>query len=107
MTTVPTVEQIDAFAANLQDWLQAKWRAAGNVGRPEKIRVEYGTKYARLVRYEEGVELSGSAYGFIDRLNGDLLKADGWKKPAKHARGSIFNENPLTGCGPYGMAYRR
>jgi hypothetical protein len=27
--------------------------------------------------------------GFIDLTNGDILKADGWKAPAKHARGNI------------------
>lgn len=34
-----------------------------------------------------------SVYCFIDASNGDLLKAEGWKKPAKGKRGSIFNPN--------------
>ena len=40
---------------------------------------------------------SKSVYCFIDLSNGDLLKADGWKKPAKGKRGSILNENSDVG----------
>lgn len=37
---------------------------------------------------------------------GDILKPDGWKKPAKHARGNLFNADKGIGCvGPYGVQY--
>jgi hypothetical protein len=49
---------------------------------------EPGRKYARLVT-ENPTGNSRSALGFIDLTNGDILKADGWKAPAKHARGNI------------------
>ena len=49
-----------------------------------------GRKFVRLVREAELYPGSSrSAFGFIDMSNGDILKADGWKKPAKHARGNI------------------
>lgn len=59
-----------------------------------------GIKYLRVVttnRYKDSYgNLSSngrSVYCFIDAANGDLLKAAGWKTPAKGARGSIFNDN--------------
>lgn len=61
-----------------------------------------GSKYIRVVKKDP----HASAYAFI-APNGDILKPAGWAAPAKHARGSIYNENPLEGCGPYGMAYLR
>lgn len=55
---------------------------------------EAGPKYARIVsrcplKDERGRNYHQSAYCFIDLSNGDILKADGWKKPAKHPRGNI------------------
>lgn len=48
-----------------------------------------GPRYARLVRVRPGEERGGSVYCFIDLTNGNLLKAAGWKTPAKGARGNI------------------
>lgn len=53
----------------------------------ETVGVMPGKKYARLVTQLNGA--NRSAMGFIDLTNGDILKADGWKAPAKHARGNI------------------
>jgi hypothetical protein len=48
-----------------------------------------GPKYARLVVVRPGETRGGSVYCFIDMTNGNLLKAAGWKTPAKGARGNI------------------
>jgi hypothetical protein len=102
----PTTEQIENFRALLNDMIV---RHQEGTKLPENCRetigLEFGKRYARIVR-KRG-ELSCSAYGFVDLENGDLLKAASWKAPAKHARGSVFNANPLDGCGPYGMDYLR
>lgn len=58
-----------------------------------------GKKYVRIVR-------KGSAYCFIDKTNGDILKAASWKAPAKGARGNIYAADPLAGVTPYGAVYR-
>jgi len=71
------------------------------------ITLEHGPKFTRVVRSElnsKGVPEHRSVYCFIQNDNGDILKAAGWKAPAKHARGNIFN-NLLEGCGPYGADY--
>lgn len=64
-----------------------------------------GKRYVRIVRRDVG---QGSAHAFIDLTNGDVLKPEGWKKPAKHARGNLFDEKKGLGAmGPYGPAYLR
>ncbi len=48
-----------------------------------------GRKYIRIVNTAYG---SRSVFCFVEATTGDVLKADGWKRPAKHARGNIFDE---------------
>jgi len=58
-------------------------------------------KYIRLVKVDG---LSRSAFGFVSTLNGDVLKADGWKRPAKGVRGNIFDSNHGLGrASPYSV----
>lgn len=61
------------------------------------IEAQEGPKYIRLVRVEffNGERTKGgSAFGFVDKTNGNVLKAAGWKAPAKNfARGNIFAED--------------
>jgi len=71
---------------------------------PDKLELMEGRRYFRVVRV--GVNnLHRSAYCFVDRTNGDVLKPAGWKGPAKHARGNIFTDH--IGVGPYGAHYLR
>jgi len=64
-----------------------------------------GSKFVRIVR-EGGCQRS--VHCFIDRQTGDVLKAAGWKAPAKHARGNLFDAKQGLGLmGPYGPAYLR
>lgn len=67
-----------------------------------------GKKYWRIVAKDEGVSPSGSAWAFINTENGDLLKPAGWSRPAKHARGNIYDaQGGMKTVGPYGPAYMR
>jgi hypothetical protein len=78
-----------SFAAHLEDKLssssKAKFPDCPSCWRT--LSWEEGPKYVRLVVESGG---SRSAYGFIEKASGDILKAESWKKPAKHARGSIY-----------------
>lgn len=65
-----------------------------------------GPKYVRVTKHMPG-SMGGSAYCFVSRENGDVLKPAGFKTPAKHARGNIYDADPVKGCGPYGVAYLR
>jgi len=66
-------------------------------------RVGFGRLYARV--YLEQRSGSRSVYCFVDRSNGDVLKAASWKTPAKHVRGNIYAADPLAGVGVYGANY--
>lgn len=67
--------------------------------------VEFGRKYARIVS-NPGTS-HASAWGFIEILTGDILKANGWKGPAKHARGNIGTSQYGRGYTWTGPAYLR
>jgi hypothetical protein len=61
-----------------------------------RFALEAGKRYIKVVQSEDwpnGANTGRSVYCFIDASNGDLLKAAGWKAPAKGKRGSIFNDN--------------
>lgn len=68
--------------------------------------LERGQKYIRVVQVSMG---SRSAFCFLDG-DGNIYKADGWKKPAKGIRGRLSDPNYSIGKGltVYGGAtYRR
>lgn len=68
------------------------------------VRIDLGKRYAKLVKTSK---VSGSVYCFVDLNNGDILKPAGWSKPAKTARGNIFNENTWSTLHWTGPAYLR
>ncbi len=82
-----------------------------NLKAPKLVK-DPGRRYVRIWRRELDNDGNirndnrGSAYCFIDK-NGDILKPDGWKKPAKHARGNIFDADPLEAVNPHGANYLR
>ncbi len=73
----------------------------------DKLSVEPGRRYAKIVRsYSTGG--GRSVFCFVDLTNGDVLKSETWKKPAKHARGSIFTpDNGASAINEYGAHYMR
>ena len=80
----------------------------------ETLKPNEGERYIKISRISENVDpqtgrpIVSSAYGFIDRTNGDVLMAASWRAPAKHARGNIFQpDNGLACVGPYGIAYMK
>lgn len=71
-------------------------------------------RYLRVVRRDvdhktgQPIENSGSVHAFIDKTTGNVLKAAGWKAPAKGVRGNIHDEhNGLARMGPHGPAYNK
>lgn len=92
---------------NMADALvKARWEkswAESGKERPSWVAVpeithETGKRYVRIVKRERNPQTGelcerGSAFCFIDTTNGDILKAAGWKAPAKGKRGSIFSDD--------------
>lgn len=99
---------LEAFRGLLLHFLKNEYRETlrSVEGSKIEVRIDKGRRYARIF---SSMPLSADLriYGFIDLRNGDLLMAASYKTPAKHARGNIFSDNPLSGCTTYGMEYLR
>jgi len=66
-----------------------------------------GDKRWRIVVKDRPEDKGGSAFGFIDFVTGDLLKAASYAAPAKGARGNLFDKNTWKDSfTAYGMAYK-
>lgn len=98
------------FAVLLQAMFDETCKDMAHIERTT-VRLDKGKRYVRIVNHKTSVSTGeccgSSAYGFIDTTNGDILKSESWKSPAKHARGSIYDANPIACCGRYSIAYLR
>lgn len=80
----------------------AEWKRMGYTLPPPVFTLQHGSKYIRVVMsYPDPRNLevmtSSSAYCFLDG-EGNIYKAESWKKPAKGIRGHIDNDKkPLLG----------
>ena len=64
-----------------------------------RIEVTEGRRYWKVVEYSS----QGTVHGFVDKTNGDVLKAETFYKPAKHARGNVLSEeNGMEAITPNG-----
>ena len=71
-----------------------------------ELSINKGRRYDKVVKEDKGTHHSKSVWGFIDKTNGNILKAESWKKPStKNARGNIYEDDCMLFCGPYGPAY--
>jgi hypothetical protein len=106
--------QVELFVPALQEFCNQQNTAAEIYS--YVITAEFGPKNIRIVRRElwkshgpDAEPTNGSVHCFIDAATGNILKADGWKRPAKGIRGSIFAQGFDLGRAvtQYGAAYAR
>lgn len=89
-----------SFEEALAAWLKRAQEITGDVG---TLSIDpNGKKYIRIVVSGNG--MGRSVHCFVDRATGNVLKAEGWKRPAKHARGSIYILGQ-EGVGRFGAHY--
>lgn len=115
-------ERIEAFVKQADEITAKHWGDAKlTYARPPEHTVEYGSKWAKVftMREAEGCRHEkGSIYAFIALVDmqtstlgtvkaGDIHKAASYKLPAKHKRGSVFDEGFNNCLTPYGVAYLR
>lgn len=63
------------------------------------VLVKFGQKYAKLI-------VKGSVFCFVDMASGNVLKAAGWKAPAKGVRGNINDASDgMNAVNVYGANY--
>lgn len=96
-----TNEQLDEFLLMAQATVDASYDQfmpqPRNIDGPVLI-IEKGRRYARIVATDNRRD-QRSVWGFVDMTNGDLLKANSWKAPAKNfARGNIFDGDRGLNC---------
>lgn len=89
-----------ALSEHLRESAPILYEDAAYRERELAIRLEAGPKFVRVMK-------GSSAYAFIEKATGNILKPASWRspEPKKIPRGSIYGANPLAGCGPYGVAY--
>jgi hypothetical protein len=96
MSRIVTDEQIETFLETCRSIAHKPYESGEYVGERPTFKAMIGAKYARIVRCLRNGE---SAHCFIDLDTGDVLKADGWKRPAKKPRGNLFDDDG----GAYGL----
>ena len=104
----------NTFETALQEWFEGCQKILRDymekefpTNPPEHLELKVGPKYAKVSKVRDGMD-GGSAWAFVDKTNGDVLKPASWRAPAKHARGNIYDEHKgLKFIGPYGPAYLR
>jgi hypothetical protein len=66
------------------------------------VTVHSGRKFDRVVLSNP----HASAFCFVRKSDGDVMKTKNWKGPAKHPRGTIFTDDPTKyGVDEYGAVY--
>lgn len=60
----------------------------------EDFGIQAGKRYDRITSITHGE--ARSVHAFIDRESGDVLKAAGWKAPAKGPRGNVATPEGLA-----------
>ena len=108
MNNTTSFEQaLESFVAGCQRMVTENDKSYANVQFNTTLSIDpKGRKYIRIVRTDSAG--GRSVHCFVNKTNGDVLKAAGWKAPAKHARGNIHDEyNGMKWMGVYGPAYLR
>jgi len=82
-----------AFVAKVQAHISGV-QHAGDYG--TVLTIERGNRYMKIVAAHgmRGTDGQRSVWGFVDKTNGDILKAATWRAPAKNfARGNIYRDD--------------
>ncbi len=106
-------DKLKTFVEGIQAKVNARFAKQYPNMTPPVMTTMKGKRYVRVVQTDlhtgsPNLLAGRSVHCFVDMTNGDVLKAAGWKGPAKHARGNIFNDNNgLDGVSVWGAAYLR
>ena len=86
-------EAMDNLLVKIQEDYD-KWGSRSGINKKMDLSLKPGRKFIKVVH-------NNSVWGFVAKvdgvhkglpmLKGDILKAAGWRPPAKHSRGSIFD----------------
>lgn len=96
----------DKFMGHVNSVFDKYWNDMGFTHSKSSFEVVEGKRYVKVVRNDVSQK---SVHLFVDKTNGNVLKAKSWKGPeTKNPRGNIFNEdNGLGSLTPHGTVYLR
>ena len=103
MKTLPDIDDAIAdFVPKVQKMIVEHYEEKFSNLEPPVLSVKNGSKYTKIIKTNNQI----SVWGFIDRSNGNVLKAESWRKPAKHARGNLYDpDSGMKYIGIYGPYY--
>lgn len=84
---------INEYMDRIRDLLDVHYQRYSNLSAPT-VTYDMGRKNCRIVLIDENgptIPANRRVHSFVDRTNGDILYAAGWKGPAKHARGNVLD----------------
>ncbi len=91
--------KFDTFFQGCKDVRDAYWERMDFTHEKDVFSYKVGRRYVKIT-------CGYSVHTFVDMTNGDVLKPAGHSKPAKHARGNIYDkDNGLKGMTPHGPYY--
>ena len=111
MNPIDVQERLNGYVDMVQHKMNDYWNSMNftNDGRDNEvpvIEIEYGNKYARVI-HRDYSGFQRSVHSFVNMINGDILKAGGWKAPAPNGvRGNIFTDDfGASVVNNYGASY--
>jgi hypothetical protein len=100
--------RLDRWLWTAQDLVNKYYASSFPNLTPSLLEMSDGRRYIRVDCICNGGSGQRSVWAFIDKKTGDILKAAGYKAPAKHARGNLFDgTNGIGHLTPQGPAYLR
>ena len=98
--------RLDRWLWSAQDLVNKYYATNFDILTPSLLEMSDGRRYIRIDTINDGGRGQRSVWAFIDKKTGDILKPAGYKAPAKHARGNLFDSNSgLGSLTPHGPAY--
>ena len=91
------IEKIDILINDLIEERNAQW------GKGDYYSYKIGKKFIKIISHSEN---HNSVWGFID-IEGNILKAASWSRPAPHPRGNVYKGYPIRGMRIYSPDYLR
>jgi hypothetical protein len=98
--------RLDRWLWSAQDLINKNYATHFSNLTPSLLEMSDGRRYIRIDSIADGGRGQRSVWAFIDKKTGDILRAAGYKAPAKHARGNLFDAMQGTEMlTPYGIGY--
>jgi hypothetical protein len=101
-----SLERLDRWLNAAQAIINENYASNFPTLTPTVLEMTDGRRYIRIDGIVDNGRGQRSVWAFIDKQTGGILKPAGYKAPAKHERGNLFDAyNGVGSLTPYGPAY--